>query len=120
MYPEILPEPNKAIVPQLERLSGFFSVHDIASTKAQTIGRRSTYKDYFDIYTILKLHQSTLPEIIQLAEKKFGDDFNAKLFLEQLLYTKDIVDTDILLIDHSITPQEVFRYLRVAVESIKL
>lgn len=97
-----------------------YSITDIAPMKAQTIGRRSTYKDYFDIYTILKLKQYTLLEIITLAEKKFGDDFNGRIFLEQLLYHEDIVDTNITLIQGSILSNEVFAYLQTAVEGIQL
>lgn len=102
--------------------SGFklFSVPDIAATKAQTIGRRSTYKDYFDIYSILEMKKLTLQEIINLAEKKFGDDFNGRIFLEQLLYHVDITDTAITLIHKPTDPEQVFSYLAQAVQAIKL
>ena len=62
------------------------SVREIAADKAHTIGRRGKYRDYIDLYFILKEKHVPLDEIIQLAEKKYGDEFNGRLFLEQLLY----------------------------------
>jgi len=69
------------------------SVREIAATKAYTIGRRGSYKDYVDLYFVLAEGHTTLPEIIANAEKKFGEGFNARLFLEQLVYLGDVQDT---------------------------
>ncbi|MFA6475766.1 MAG: nucleotidyl transferase AbiEii/AbiGii toxin family protein [Patescibacteria group bacterium] len=97
-----------------------FSVPDIAAMKAHTIGQRSTYKDYFDIYTILEMKKMTLTDIVILAEKTFGDEFNGRIFLEQLLYHDDLTDTDITLIRQTVSANVVFDYLAQAVASIKL
>lgn len=73
----------------------FLSPKEIAASKAYSIGRRGTFKDYVDLYFIFKEKYSTLRETIDLAEKKYGEGFNGRLFLEQLLYLEDINDTEI-------------------------
>jgi hypothetical protein len=71
------------------------SVKEIGATKAYTIGRRGTYKDYVDLYFIIAEHHASLEEIIAMAEKKFGHEFNSRLFAEQLLFMDDIRDYQI-------------------------
>ena len=66
------------------------SVREIAATKAYTIGRRGSYKDYVDLYFIVSEHHAALSEIIERAEKAFGGDFDSRLFLEQLVFLDDI------------------------------
>lgn len=70
------------------------SILEIAAMKAYTLGRRGTFKDYIDIYFIVKNGKS-LELIANLAAKKYGDAFDTRLFLEQLIYLKDIKDVDI-------------------------
>ncbi|MBU0476533.1 nucleotidyl transferase AbiEii/AbiGii toxin family protein [Patescibacteria group bacterium] len=65
-------------------------VPEIAIMKAYTIGRRATLKDYIDLYFILKEKHVALREIIKLAKKKYRDEFDPRLFLEQLIYLEDI------------------------------
>ena len=55
---------------------------EIAATKVYTIGRRGAYKDYIDLYFILSDQHVTFTDIIDVAEKKFGFEFNSRLFLE--------------------------------------
>ncbi len=62
------------------------SVREIAATKAYTIGRRGAYKDYIDLYFTLSEQHAPLLDIIDIAEKKFGFEFNSRLFLEQLVF----------------------------------
>lgn len=80
-----------------------FSVLEIAATKAYTIGRRGSYKDYVGLYSILKNGHASLEEIISTAEKKYAHDFNGRLFLEQLVYLDDIQDTEIIFLKERIT-----------------
>jgi len=68
------------------------SVKEIGATKAYTIGRRGTYKDYVDLYFIIAEHHASLEEVIAMAEKKFHHDFNSRLFVEQLLFMDDVHD----------------------------
>jgi hypothetical protein len=61
----------------------------LASMKAFALGRRSKWKDYVDLYFILKDHYS-VQEISQEAIINFPSQFSEKLFREQLAFHKDI------------------------------
>ena len=61
----------------------------LAAMKAYALGRRSKWKDYVDLYFILKNHHN-LEEIIKKAEEIFGQLFSEKLFRAQLCYFEDI------------------------------
>jgi len=78
-----------------------FSIVDIAAQKAYTIGRRGAYRDYFDIYSLLWGNYLTLNEIIENAKKNYGEVFNPKLFLEQLVYFNDLNNFEIIPTDHN-------------------
>lgn len=90
-----------------------FSIQEIAVKKAYTIGRRGVYRDYFDLYSILNGDYSNLQEIISAAENIYEGLFSSKLFLEQLVYFKDIPDFDIEPVGDSPIPtrDEVCHYL---------
>jgi hypothetical protein len=61
----------------------------IAAMKAYAMGQRSKWKDYADIYFVLK--QYSLDQIIAHAESLFGTGLvNSQLFRAQLAYHKDI------------------------------
>lgn len=96
--------PFPLILPLIEDVSmGMLSPKEILATKAYTIGRRGSLKDYVDLYTGVLEGVSTLPEVIELARRKYGDTFNDRLFLEQLLYLDDVPETTIAMI-HRETP----------------
>lgn len=61
----------------------------LAAMKAFALGMRSKWKDYVDLYFIIKKYFST-GEIAQKAAKIFGNEFNEKLFRTQLAYFEDI------------------------------
>lgn len=65
----------------------------LAAMKAYALGRRAKWKDYVDLYFILK-DSHTLKEIVQKADQIFGVDFNEKLFRVQLAYFEDIDYTE--------------------------
>lgn len=96
------------------------SIKEIAAAKAYVIGRRATLKDYIDLYFIVKEKHSDLEEIIQIAEKKFGREFNSRLFLEQLIYLKDVPETQILFLKDSVSKQEIEKFFRTEIKKIKL
>jgi predicted nucleotidyltransferase component of viral defense system len=73
-----------------------FSVKDIAIKKAHTIGRRGEYRDYFDLYTILKNDIISLHEIIVKAQEIYEGAFEEKMFLQQLVYFDDLLDFSII------------------------
>jgi hypothetical protein len=91
------------------------SVKEIAATKAYTIGRRGAFKDYVDLYFSLVEGHTTLAEIIGMADKKFGVEFNSRLFLEQLVFLDDVEDTEIEFLKPAVTRAEILRYFEAAV-----
>lgn len=61
----------------------------LAAMKAFALGRRAKWKDYVDLYFILKAHH-TISEITLRGIEIFGNEFNEKIFRTQLAYFKDI------------------------------
>ncbi len=66
---------------------------DLATMKSYALGGRAKWKDYVDLYFLLKFHFN-LDEIISRAKKIFCNYFNEKLFLEQLSYFDDIDESE--------------------------
>jgi len=62
---------------------------DLAAMKAYALGRRSKWKDYVDLYFILKNYFS-IGQISARASKIFDQLFSEKLFRAQLNYFDDI------------------------------
>lgn len=79
-----------------------FTLSGLATQKAYTIGRRGVWRDYYDIFSLLSNNYFTLKDIIDLAIKEYGDVFNSKLFLSQLVYFEDIHDFNIEPIDNGL------------------
>ncbi len=71
-------------------------IKEIAASKAYTIGQRATFKDYFDLYWLIKYRYVTINEIIKIAQKKYKNEFNDRLFLEQLIYLEDVEEVKIV------------------------
>jgi hypothetical protein len=65
----------------------------LAAMKAYALGRRSKWKDYVDLYFILKDY-CNLKQIALKANSIFGDMFSEKLFRAQLSYFEDIDFTE--------------------------
>ena len=61
----------------------------LGAMKAYALGRRSKWKDYVDLYFILKSGYS-VDELIFASDNIFSTSFNDKLFREQLCYFNDI------------------------------
>jgi len=62
---------------------------NLASMKAFALGRRSKWKDYVDLYFILKDHHS-VKQIVEMSNTIYGQLFSEKLFRAQLSYFDDI------------------------------
>ncbi len=60
----------------------------IGAMKAYALGRRAKWKDYVDLYFILK--KFSLKELVEKARAIFKKEFNEKLFRAQLSYFEDI------------------------------
>lgn len=65
----------------------------LAAMKAFALGRRAKWKDYVDLYFVMKNYFS-LGEIVKKGRQIFGKEFNEKLFRTQLAYFKDIDYTE--------------------------
>ncbi|MEX0918511.1 MAG: hypothetical protein WDZ85_00885 [Candidatus Paceibacterota bacterium] len=97
------------------------SVQEILATKAYTIGRRGSLKDYLDLFSGLSSGQSSLSEIIDLAERKYQLAFNARLFLEQLLYLDDLPAEEVMMLSSSVpTKEEMADFFRQKIQALEL
>jgi predicted nucleotidyltransferase component of viral defense system len=96
-----------------------YDLKDIALDKAYTLGRRGIWRDYVDLYFLLKEKHLTLKELLKLGKKKFRAGFAPKLFLEQLTYFGDIKDYTIEYIGREINHAEIKRFLRNEVKQFK-
>lgn len=65
------------------------SLIDLAAMKAYALGRRSKWKDYVDLFFLIRDFYS-IDEIAERAEEIFGELFSNKLFRAQLSYFEDI------------------------------
>ena len=74
---------------KLEDILRLPTLIDLAAMKAYALGRRSKWKDYVDIYFILKDH-FTVKQISDRTTDLFGQLFSEKLFRAQLSYFDDI------------------------------
>ena len=61
----------------------------LAAMKLFALGRRAKWKDYVDLYFIIKEFHK-FDDIINIAKKIFKNEFNERLSREQLSYFKDI------------------------------
>ena len=79
--------------------------------KAYALGGRAKWKDYVDLYFILKDYYS-LQEISKRAKEIFQGFFNQKLFREQLSYFDDVdYSEDIEYVKKSIGDDEIKNFL---------
>ena len=74
---------------KLEDILRLPNLLDLAAMKAYAMGRRSKWKDYVDIYFILKDH-FTIQQISERTSELFDQLFSEKLFRAQLSYFEDI------------------------------
>ena len=96
------------------------AVKDILATKAYTIGRRGSFKDYVDMYTGIREGHASMEDVIDMAKQKFGGEFNGRLFLEQLVYLDDIEDANILMLNESISKEDVLRFFEERIREVRV
>lgn len=75
-----------------ERFDKYFrlpSLLQLAAMKAYALGRRSKWKDYVDLYFLLREH-FTIADITDAATQLFGELYSEKMFRSQLCYFDDI------------------------------
>ena len=88
------------------------SVREIASMKAFAIGKRLSYKDYVDWYFLLKEKCVDLGGVIAHAKKKYGGDFNDRLFLGQLISLEDVTTQKIDFLRDAVDRETILRFLK--------
>lgn len=98
-------------------------VADILADKAHTLGRRAVWRDYGDIYYVLKENILSIEALITNAKKKFGGEFVTEQFLEQLVYYDDVEIVQINWLGKEYSTKEIQDFLKKTVynymESIK-
>jgi len=95
------------------------TVREIAAMKAFSIGKRLSYKDYIDWYFLLSEKYVSLRQVIKLANKKFNGDFNARLFLGQLVSVADVPTQKIDFLRDAIDKKTVQNFLEKTVQNFK-
>ncbi|NMB91589.1 nucleotidyl transferase AbiEii/AbiGii toxin family protein [candidate division WWE3 bacterium] len=60
----------------------------LSAMKAFALGKRAKWKDYVDLFFVFK--ENKFSDITTRAKEIFGQEFNEKLFREQLSYYQDI------------------------------
>ncbi len=88
-----------------------FHLDDLAANKAYTLGRRPAWRDYVDLFFFMKQKVYSIKKIIELAEEKFGGEFNSKLFCQQLTYFDDVIITDTEFLKHSYAVKQIQNFL---------
>jgi len=73
----------------VKRFISMPSLITLSAMKAFALGRRAKWKDYVDLYFILKGYYS-IKDIYTEANIIFGDLFSEKLFREQMAFHEDI------------------------------
>ena len=79
-----------------EKFEKYFRIptlRQLAAMKAYALGRRSKWKDYVDLYILLREHFS-VEEISSTATDIFGELYSEKLFRSQLCYFDDVDYTE--------------------------
>ena len=83
----------------------------LAAMKAFALGRRAKWKDYVDLYFILRDYY-TIEEISMEAKKIYNQHFSEKLFRQQLAFHKDIDYTEpVEFLVQPISDQEIKSFL---------
>ena len=80
----------------IEKFESYFrmpSLLQLAAMKAYALGRRSKWKDYVDLFFLLKEHFS-IAQISECATTLFGDLYSEKMFRAQLCYFEDVDYTE--------------------------
>ena len=112
-------------VPLATKVLDYLKMPDLltlAAMKAFALGRRTKWKDYVDLYFIIKYHFS-ITEISNKAVDIFKNEFIAKQFIAQLGYFKGInYDEEVtFLIENPPTEEEIKEFLlNVSIEGLEL
>ncbi|MBI5254198.1 nucleotidyl transferase AbiEii/AbiGii toxin family protein [Candidatus Falkowbacteria bacterium] len=95
------------------------SILDIASAKAYALNRRASFRDYVDLYFIIKNKHASLARIIKNCKRIYSELFSEKLLLGQLLYVEDLPQDEIknlMFIERRISVGEIQRFFQKGIE----
>jgi len=95
------------------------SLLSLAAMKAFAIGGRAKWKDYVDMYFLLRDHFN-IKEIERMAEKIFENRFNAKLFRQQLVYFQDIDYSEKVIYNSEAPDDEIIKRFLIEISTSKL
>lgn len=73
-----------------------------------------------DLYFITAGDHASLEEIIAMAERKFGPEFNSRLFAEQLLFLDDVRDYEIDFLKLPVTPEAITVFFREKIRRLEI
>ena len=73
-----------------------------------------------DVYAIVSGGHITLAELITLAERKYGDAFDARLFLEQLVYFDDIEESPIVFLGQPVSIKEIASFFATEIQKLEI
>jgi len=96
------------------------STKDIALMKAFTLGKRATLKDYADLYFILKQKIITLEQVIRGCQKKYKQEFNDRLFLEELTYLSDVSQAKIEFLKEAPSRQQMIEFFEEEIKKVRI
>ena len=68
----------------------------------------------------MKEKRIRLKEIINLCEKKYKDEFDPRLFLEQLLYLEDIEKIEIQFLKKKVTKEKIQKFFEKEIKKLKI
>jgi len=94
-----------------ERFIAIPTLLDLAAMKATALGERAKWKDYVDLYYIMKGYYS-YNDIVKRTKELFDVFFNDKLFKEELSYFDDIdYAENVEFVGEEVTQEEVKNFL---------
>jgi hypothetical protein len=94
-----------------DRIIKIPSLINLAAMKAFALGGRGKWKDYVDLFFLLKDHFK-LNQIIEKADELFGEVFNGKLLKEQISYFEDInYEEEVIYLNTPIDKDEIKKFL---------
>lgn len=93
------------------------SIEDIAANKANTLGLRAMWRDYVDLFWLMKEEGTPIDKIISWAKQKHPTQFVEAQFLEQLVYFTDLTVTPIQFLKKRYIAQEIQSFLQKTVDA---
>lgn len=114
MHLEVLKSEQSKIFPKLRNFPEFYLAGGTAL--ALQMGHRISID--FDLF--LKNKRATLKDIKEITQKKYQNEFNFRLFLEQLIYLKDIKKEKIKFLKKKVSEKKIQEFFEKEIKKIKI